>query len=60
MICNHPDHNENENCRERAVGCNPKCECCLDEFAIAYYEEWVEVVSEDIFNKEFARAYLEE
>ena len=31
--CTHPDHNENETCIERAVGCNPYCICCMGHWA---------------------------
>lgn len=30
MTCTHPDHNENENCLERAIGCHPQCGCCME------------------------------
>lgn len=29
IICDHPDHNDNETCEERCVGCSPYCKCCL-------------------------------
>lgn len=28
MNCTHPDHNENETCEDRAVGCHKDCQCC--------------------------------
>ena len=27
--CTHPDHNDNETCKDRAVACNANCRCCL-------------------------------
>lgn len=32
--CCHPDHNENESCADRAVGCSKHCLCCMEELAI--------------------------
>lgn len=32
-ICTHPDHNDKENCEDRAVGCSKHCTCCLGESA---------------------------
>ena len=29
MKCTHPDHNDNETCENRAVGCHPDCLCCI-------------------------------
>ena len=29
MDCRHPDHQEDQDCRDRAVGCHPDCTCCL-------------------------------
>jgi hypothetical protein len=36
--CCHPDHNENESCADRAVGCSKHCLCCMEELAIPLKE----------------------
>ena len=36
--CCHPDHNENESCIDRAVGCSKHCLCCMEELAIPLKE----------------------
>lgn len=32
--CNHPDHEENTSCEDRAIGCSEYCLCCMGEIAI--------------------------
>lgn len=31
MKCTHPDHNDKESCKERAVGCHKDCKCCMEK-----------------------------
>ena len=33
-ICEHPDHNEQTDCQDRAVGCSKHCICCMGDLAI--------------------------
>lgn len=33
IYCEHPDHNHRDPCCYRAVGCSPKCFCCMGELA---------------------------
>ena len=35
--CEHPDHNSETNCLDRAVGCNKHCVCCMGELAVPIY-----------------------
>jgi hypothetical protein len=36
MKCEHPDHNDNETCEDRAVACHQDCTCCLPPLVIDY------------------------
>lgn len=50
MKCSHPDHNEQENCEDRAIGCSKHCVCCMGESAIptpvAVEDKWNEAAFE--------------
>jgi hypothetical protein len=39
MKCEHPDHNENETCEDRAVACHKHCTCCLPPLAIDHVDK---------------------
>ena len=32
--CDHPDHADDTDCLDRAVGCSKHCFCCMGELAI--------------------------
>lgn len=32
--CNHPDHNEQTDCQDRAIGCSKHCVCCMGNLAV--------------------------
>lgn len=32
--CTHPDHNNNEKCLDRTVGCSRTCVCCMGDLAL--------------------------
>ena len=34
-ICTHPDHNDQETCGDRAVGCSKHCVCCMGQIAVS-------------------------
>lgn len=38
-VCNHPDHQSEVSCLDRAVGCSPHCLCCMGGLAIHIPED---------------------
>jgi hypothetical protein len=43
MICDHPDHNDQETCEDRAVGCSSDCPCCIPTWTDDTYRYWSNV-----------------
>jgi hypothetical protein len=29
VLCDHPDHTDDESCEDRAIGCSVYCKCCM-------------------------------
>ncbi len=54
MKCTHPDHNDQETCEDRAVGCHRKCKCCMGEpMLYELIQEWDE--ENEVFSNEGRR-----
>jgi len=39
--CTHPNHNDEEDCQDRAVGCSPHCICCMAGLAVPKESEQI-------------------
>lgn len=57
LQCTHPDHNDQTNCQERAVGCSPHCECCMGELTTPQPTYTVEQVHSLLERQPFADYY---